>query len=123
MREGDGGRVSGIPPDDAARKGKGRTVELGSLSHRRRPTNILDGFPDQGRDEELPCGGLPRKDWDTDSDADAFMQPECPGHRDNLGGGKPTTPKVLTMRHAGTVAGTKQETPRHGNVQERGRTE
>ena len=123
MREGDGGRVSGIPPGDAARKGKGRTVELGSLSHGRRPTNISDGFPDQGRAKELPCGGIPRKGWDKESDADAFLQPACPGHRDHLGGGKPPTPKVLTMQHAGPVAGTKQETPRHRNVQERGGTE
>ena len=108
MREIDGGRVSGIPPDDAARKVEGRTVDLGSLSHRRRPTKILAGFPDQGRAEELPCGGLPRKGWDTDSDADTFLQPACPGHRDHLGEGKPPIPKVLTMRHAGPVAGTQR---------------
>ena len=34
--------------------------------------------PDQGRAAELPYGGLPRKDRDTDSNADAFLQPECP---------------------------------------------
>ena len=73
MREVDGDRVNGIPLDDAARKGEGITVELGSLSHGRRPTNISDGFPDQGRSEELPCGGLPRKGWDTDVDEDAFL--------------------------------------------------
>ena len=123
MREGDGGRVAGIPPDDTARKVKGRAVELGSLSHGRRTTNVLAGLPDQGRAEDLPCGGMHRKGWDTDSDADEFTKPACPGHRDNLGGGKPPTPKVLTMRHAGTVAGTKWEAPRHRDVQERGRTE
>ena len=73
MQEGDGGRVAGILPDDASRKGEGGTVELGSLSHRRRPTNILDNFPDQGRDKELPCGGLPRKGWYMDDDEDAFL--------------------------------------------------
>ena len=97
MREGDGGRVAGIPPDDAARKVKGITVDLGSHSHGRRPRNISDGFTDQGRAEEFPCGGLSRKGWDTDSNADAFLQPACPGHRDHLGGGKPPTPKVLKM--------------------------
>ena len=110
MREGGGGRVDGFPPDDAARKGEGGTVELGSLSHGRQTTNILDGFTNQGRAEELPCGGLPRKGEDTDGDEDAFLQPECPGHRDHLGGGKPPTPKVLTMRHAGPVAGPQWET-------------
>ena len=82
--------------------------------------NISDGFPDQGRAEELPCGGLPRKGWDTDSNADAFLQPACPGHCDHLGGGKPPTHKVPTMRHAGLVAGTQWEAPHHRNVKERG---
>ena len=71
--EGDGGKVSDIPPDDAARKGEGGKVELGSLSHGRRPTNISDSFPDQGRAKEFPCGGLPRKGWDMDGDEDAFL--------------------------------------------------
>ena len=85
--------------------------------------NILDGFPNQGRAEELPCGGMPRKGWDTESYADAFLQPACPGRLDHPGGGKPPTPKLLAMRHAGPVAGTKWETPRHSDVQERGGTE
>ena len=104
MREGDGGRVAGIPPDDAAQKGEVGPVELGSISHGRRATNISDSFTDQGRAEELPCGGLPRKGWYKDGNEDTFLQPACTGHRDHLGGGKPPTPKVLTMRHAGPVA-------------------
>ena len=109
MREGDGGRVAGIPPDDAARKGKGGTVELERLRHGRQTKNILDRFPDQGRAEGLPSGGLPRKGWDTDGDEDEFLQPECPGHLDHLGGGRPPTPKVFTFRHYGPVAGPKYE--------------
>ena len=54
MREGGGGRVDGFPPDDAARKGEGVTVELERLSHGRRNKNILDRFTDQGMDEGLP---------------------------------------------------------------------
>ena len=108
IREGDGGGVAGIPSDDTARTGKVKLVELGRLSHGRRLVNVLAGLPDQGRAKELPCGGLPRKVWDTDSDADAFLQPTCPGHRDHLGRGKPPTPKVLTMRHTGPVAGTQR---------------
>ena len=73
MREGDGGRIAGIPPDDAARKGEVGTVELGSLRYRMRPNKILDSFPDQRRAEVLPSGGLPRKGWDTDGDEDAFL--------------------------------------------------
>ena len=108
MREGDGGGIAGIPSDDTAWKGKVGTLDLGSLGHRRQRTNILAGLTDQGRAAELPCGGLPRKGRDTDSDADAFLQPECPGHHDHLGGGKPPTLKVLTMQHAGPMAGAQQ---------------
>ena len=72
-------------------------MELGSLRYGRQPNNISDIFPDQGRDEVLPSGGLPRKGWDTDGNEVALLYPACPGHRDHLGGGKPPTPKVLTM--------------------------
>ena len=66
--------------------------------------NLSDRSPDQGRDERMPCGGLTRMGWDTDGDEGAFLSPACLGHRYHLGGGKPPTPKVLTMRHAGPVA-------------------
>ena len=118
MREGDGGRVTGIPPDDSAQKGEGGTVELERLSHGRRTKNILDRFTNQRRAEGFPSGGLSRKGWDTDGDEDAFMLPACPGNCDHLGGGKSPTSKVLTMRHAGPVAGPKWEAPRYRNVQE-----
>ena len=111
VRERDGGRVSGIPLDDAAREGEGGTVDLERLIHGgRRTKNISDRVPDEGGAEGLPSGGLTRKGWDTDGDEDAFLQPVCPGHRDHLGGGKPPTPKVLTMRHAGPVEVIKWET-------------
>ena len=83
-------------------------MELERLSHGgRRTKNISDRFPDEGMAKGLPSGGLPRKGWDTDGDEDAFFQPACPGHHDHLGGGKPPTPKVLTMQHSGPVAGIK----------------
>ena len=97
IQEGDGGRVAGIPPDDTARKGEGRLVDLGSISHGRRPANVSDGLPDQGRNEELPCRGLPRKVWDADSDADEFMHPERPVNRDHLGCGRFPSSKMITM--------------------------
>ena len=73
MREGDGGRIVGIPPDDAAQKGEGGTVELVSLRYGGRPKNISYSFTDQGRAEVLPSEGLPRKGWDTDGYEDEFM--------------------------------------------------
>ena len=73
MQEGNGGRAAGIPLDGTARKGKGGTVELERLSHGRQTKNISDRFPDQGRAEGFPSGGLPRKGWDTDGNEDAFL--------------------------------------------------
>ena len=98
LREGDGGRVAGIPSDDTAWEGEGGQVGLERISHGRRGnTNLSYRVPYQGRDKEMPSGGLPRKGWNTDGDEVTFLSPACPGHRDHLGGGKPPTPKVLTM--------------------------
>ena len=79
-------------------------MELGSLGHGRRPTNVSAGLLNQRRAPELPCRGLPSKGRDTDSGADAFLKPACPVYRDHLGGGKPPTPKVLTMQHSDPMA-------------------
>ena len=120
LREGDDGRVAGIPPDDAAQEGKGGKVELERLSHGRGAKNISDRLPDQWRSEGVSCGGLPRKGWDKDGDEDTFLQPACLEHCDHLGVGEPPTPKVLIMRHAGPVADPKWETSRYRDVQEWG---
>ena len=124
LREGDGGRVAGILLDDAAWEGEGGQVELERISHgRRRNTNLSDRFPYQGMDEGVPSGGIPRKGWDTDGDENVFLLLACPGHRDHLGGGKNTTPKVLTMQHAGPVAEPQWETSQYRDVQEWGGAE
>ena len=65
----------------------------------------------------MPSVGLPRKGWDTDGDEDAFLLPACPGHLDHLGGGKPPTPKVITMRNSGPVAYPQWETSQYRDVQ------
>ena len=83
-------------------------MELGRLGHGRRPADVLAGLTDKGRSAELPSRGLPRTGRDEDSDEDALLQPACTGYRDHLGGGKPPTPKVLTMRHAGPMEGAKR---------------
>ena len=86
-------------------------MELDRSRHGRRgTTHPSDRVPDQGGDEGMISGGLPRKGRDTDGDEGAFLAPACPGHRDHLGGGKPPTSKVLTMRHAGPMAVTQWET-------------
>ena len=107
MREVDGGGIVGRPQDDTTWAGGRGEMDLGSLGHGRRTSDVQAGLPDQGRAAELPCRGLPRTGRDEDGDADALLQPSCPGCRDNLGGGKYPPPKVLTMRHAGTMEGAK----------------
>ena len=79
--------------------------------------------PHQGGDNGIPSEGLPGKGRDADSNEVAFLAQTCLGRRDHLGGGKPPTPKVLTMRHAGPVAILKRETQEHHDVQEWGREE
>ena len=86
-------------------------MELEQMSHRRRGTkNISYRFTDQGRDEGMPIGGLPRKGRNRDGDEGAFLAPVCPGHHDHLGGVKPPTSKVLTMQHAGPMSVPQWET-------------
>ena len=122
LREGDSGRVTGSPLDDTAREGKRGLVELDQHSHGRRSgtTHLSDRVPDQGGDEGMPSGGQPRKGRDTDSNEGAFLAPACLGHCDHLGGGKPPTSKVLTMRHAGPMAVHQWETQEHRDVKEWG---
>ena len=106
LQEGGGGRVAGSPSDDAAWEVKGRQVELDLRIHgRRRGTaHLSDRIPDQGGDKVMPSRGLLGKGRDTDGNEGEFWTLACPGHRDHIGGGKPPTSKVLTMRHAGPMA-------------------
>ena len=111
LREGDGVRVAGILSDDTAWEGEGGQMELERSIHGRRGnTDLSDRVADQGRDEVMPSGGLPRKGQDMYGNEGAFLAPVCPGHRDHIGGWKPPTPKVLTMRHDGPVAEPQWET-------------
>ena len=116
LRERDGSGIIGITKSDAAWAGGRVAVDLGSFGHGRRDTDIPDGLPDQGRAVELPSGGLPSPGRDEDGNADALFQPECPGYRDHFGGGKPPAPTVPSMRHAGTLEGTKRQAPQHRTV-------
>ena len=66
----------------------------------------------------MPSGGLPRKGRDADGDEGTFLTQTCTGRRDRLGGGKPPSSKVPTIRHAGPVAFPKGEAQEHHDVQE-----
>ena len=126
LQEGDGGRVAGSSSDATSWEVKGGQVELEQSSHGRRwrvTKHLSDRVTHQGGDEGMPSGGLPGKGRDADGNEGVFLAQTCQGRRDHLGGGKPPTSKVLTMRHAGTVAVPKRETQEHQNVQEWGREE
>ena len=68
----------------------------------------------------MPSGGLPGKGRDADDNESTFPAQACTGRRDHLGGGKPPSSKVPTMRHAGPVAFLKWEAQEHLDVQEWG---
>ena len=60
--------------------------------------NISDRVP-QGGDEGVSSGRMPRKGRDKDGDEGALMETACKGCRDHLGGGKPPSSKMPTLRH------------------------
>ena len=68
----------------------------------------------------MPSGGLPRKVRDADGNEGTFLAQTCTGRRDHLGGGKPPSSKVHTMRYAGHVTVPEWETQEHHDVQEWG---
>ena len=68
----------------------------------------------------MPSGGMPEKGRDADSNEGTFLAQTCTGRRDHLGGGKPPSSKVPTMRHAGPVAVPKLEAQEYRDVQEWG---
>ena len=81
--------------------------------------NISDRFP-QGGDEGVSSGQVPGKGRDMDGDEGAFLETACSGRCDHLGGGKPPSSKIPTMRHAGPVAVTKWMPQEHSDVHEWG---
>ena len=81
--------------------------------------NISDRVP-QGGDEGVSSGRVPGKGRYTDGYEGAFMETACSGRRDHLGGGKPPSSKIPTMRHAGPVTVTKWTSQDHIDVQKWG---
>ena len=122
LQEGGGGRVAGSPSDGTSWEGEGEHVELDRRSHGRRwgTTRLSDRVPYQGGDKGMHSGGLPGKVRDTDGDEGSFLDQTCTGCRDHLGGGKPPSSKVPTMRHACPVAFSKWGAQENRDVQEWG---
>ena len=120
LREGGGGGVARYTPHGAAWENQGRKVELDRRNYGRRRGGA-DHLSDrvlQGGDKRVPSGGLPGKGRDADSNEDTFLAQTCTGRRDHLGGGKPSSSKVPTMRHGGPMAVTKWESQEHCDVKE-----
>ena len=84
-----------------------------------RSKDILDRVP-QGGGEVVSSGRLPGKGRDKDGDEGAFLETACKGRSDHLGGGKPPSSKMPTMKHASPVAVSKWPSQEHSDVQEWG---
>ena len=123
LQEGSGGRVTRHTLIGTAWENQGKNVELDQRSYGRRmrggANNLSDIVP-QGGDKGIPSGGLPGKGRDVDGDEGKFLAQTCTGRCGHLGGGKPPSSKVPTMRHAGLVAVTKWTPQEHRDVQEWG---
>ena len=121
LGKGDDGGVTGHTPHVTAWENQVKKVDLdrhsyGRVRRRGGANNILDRVP-QGGGKVVSSGRVPGKVRDTDGDEGAFLGTACSGRRDHLGGGKPPSSKMPTMRHAGTVAVTKWTPQEHSNVQ------
>ena len=124
LRKGDGDGFTGHTPHDTAWENQVKKVDLDQRSYgrgRRRggANNISDRFP-QGGDKGVSSGRVPGKGRDTDGDESAFLATACSGRCDHLGGGKPPSSKMPTMRHAGPVTVTKWTSQDHIDVQKWG---
>ena len=102
-----------------ARERRWTWTDAATGGRRGRASDILDRVP-QGGDEGVSSGRISREGRDTDGDAGALLETAREGHRDNLGGGKPPSSKMPTMRHASPVAGPQRPPQEHIDVQEWG---
>ena len=97
-------------------------MELDRRTYGRRrggANHISDRVP-QGGDKGVPSGRVPRKGQDVDCNEVTFLAHTCTGRHDHIGGGKPPSPKVPKMQHAGPVAVPKREAQEYSDVQEWG---
>ena len=93
-----------------------RSYEKG---RRGRNKDISDRFP-QGGDEGISSGRMPGKVRDKDGDEGALLETVCKGRRDHLGGGKPPSSKMPTLRHVFPVEVSQWPSQEYRDVQEWG---
>ena len=84
---------------------------------RERDKYISDRVP-QGGDKGVSSGRMPGTGRKKAGDEGAFLETACKGRRDHLGGGKPPSSKMPTMRHVCPVAVSKWPSQEYSNVQE-----
>ena len=80
---------------------------------------ISDRVP-QGGDEGVSGGRMPGTGRYKDSNEGAFLETACKGRRDHLGGGKPPSSKMPTLRHNRSVAVSRWPSQEYRDVQEWG---
>ena len=95
---------------DRCSYGKGR---------RGRNKYISDRVP-QGGDEGVSSGRMSGKGQYKDGDEGAILETACKGRRDHLGGGKPPSSKMPTLRHVRPVAVSQWPSQEYRDVQEWG---
>ena len=124
LRKGDGGGVTGHTPHVTAWENQGKKVDLDRRSYgrgrRRGGANNISDRVSQGGYKGVSSGRVPGKGRDTNGNEGAFLATACLGRRDHLGGGKPPSSKMPTMKHAGPMAVTKWTPQEHRYVQEWG---
>ena len=123
LRKEGGGRVTGLTPHVTAWESKGKTMDMDRRSYgrkRRGRAKDLSYRVPQGGDGGVSSERMPGKGRDKDGDEGAFLERACKGRHDNLGGRKPPSSKMLTMRHASSVAVSKWPPQEHSDVQEWG---
>ena len=100
----DGGGITGFPPHDTAREGKGERMGMDGRSHGGgREKDLSDGVS-KGRGKGLPSRRVPGEGGDEDGDARALLEKARAGHFHHPRRGKPPPPPVRELRHVGAVA-------------------
>ena len=107
LQKGGGGRVTGLTPHVSVWESKGKTMDMDKRSYGRgrrgRAKDILDRVTQVG-DKGVSSRRMPGTGQDKDGDEGGFLETACKGLSDHLGGGKPPSYKMPTLRHVCPVA-------------------
>ena len=78
MRGDVGGQIPVESSDESTREGGGETAAMGHTGRGEWSPELPDVFPGEGRNAEMPSGGVPRQSGNEDGNAGALRAPACP---------------------------------------------